>query len=115
VLHHESGRSITFEFTDRPRGLRGHHQFVVQATGPDRCVLWHLTDVDVTHTLRFTWWVLWAPLHDALIEDALTKAQASAEGHPQTPRSQWTIPVRLLRANIRRFASAHPRPNGART
>lgn len=96
VLSHEPGRSVTFEFTGRPRGLLGHHQFVVQGTGPASSVLWHLTDLEPRFPMTVTWRLFWRPLHDALIEDALTKAQAV--GHElgeATPA--WSSYVVLLR------------------
>src|SRR5689334_16864599 len=40
VRDHEPGRSVTFEFTNRPRGIRGTHCLVVVPDG-DGCVLWH--------------------------------------------------------------------------
>ena len=96
VVSHEPGRSVTFEFLGRPRGLLGHHQFVVQATGPASCVLWHLTDLEPRFPMTLTWRLFWRPLHDALIEDALTKAQA-AGSHLDAPTRNWSTYVRLLR------------------
>ena len=96
VVHHDPGRSVTFEFTGRPRGLIGHHQFVVQGTGPDSCVLWHLTDLEPRFPMTVTWRLFWRPLHDALVEDALTKAQAVGDGLG-APAPTWSSYVRLLR------------------
>ena len=96
IRHHEPGRSITFEFLGRPRGLRGHHQFVIQATGETSCVLWHLSDIDASRPMTFTWAPFWGPLHDALIEDSLDKALAVMAGQPWGPR-RWPRYVRTLR------------------
>ena len=111
IRHHEPGHSITFEFLGRPRGLRGHHQFVVQATGVTSCVLWHLSDIDASRPMTFTWAPFWGPLHDALIEDALDKALAATTGQPWSP-GQWPRYVRALRALagpiVRRRPSSKP-------
>jgi hypothetical protein len=109
VVSHEPGRSVTFEFLGRPRGLHGHHQFVVHGTGPDSCVLWHLTDLEPRFPMSVTWRVVWRPLHDALIEDALTKAQEAGEGIGATPPT-WSSYVRLLRRASAPFVGrARPR------
>ena len=97
VEHHDPGRSVTFTFTNRPRGLIGRHQYVVQATGAARCTLWHLTDITPRGLLRFTWVPFWAPLHNALIEDSLYRADAAVAADSGT-RKTWSLYVRALRA-----------------
>jgi len=97
VEHHELGRSVTFSFTDRPRGLVGRHQYVVQATGSERCTLWHLTHITPRGLLRFTWVFFWAPLHNALIEDSLYRA-GTAVAVDSGARKTWSLYVRALRA-----------------
>jgi hypothetical protein len=99
VKHNEPGRSVTFEFTDRPRGLRGHHQFVVQELGSDVCVLWHITDATLSSPTRWTWPIFCGPLHNALIEDALACAQSAFESDVRMPTWSWY--VRLLRLAVR--------------
>jgi len=110
VVGHEPGRSVTFEFVGRPRGLLGHHQFVVQGTGPASCVLWHLTDLEPRFPMTVTWRFFWRPLHDALIEDALAKAEGAGEG-VEAPQPTWSSYVRLLRRATAPFVGpARPRP-----
>ena len=110
VVSHEPGRSVTFEFLGRPRGLLGHHQFVVQGTGPGSSVLWHLTDLEPRFPMTLAWRLFWRPLHDALIEDALTKAQVAA-GELHAPTPTWSPYVRLLRCATAPFVGrARPRP-----
>ena len=99
VVSHEPGRSVTFEFLGRPRGLLGHHQFVVQGTGPASCVLWHLTDLEPRFPMTVTWRLFWRPLHDALIEDALDRAETATTGTQLGPR-RWSPWVRLLRTAL---------------
>jgi hypothetical protein len=96
VAFHEPSRSVTFEFTNRPAGLAGRHQYLVQPTGADRCTLWHITEVDATGLLRLTWAPIWAPLHDALVEDSLDRAQAT-ETDDSGGRTHWSRYVRALR------------------
>lgn len=94
VAGHEPGRSVTFEFTGRPAGLYGTHGFVV--IGDDqRCVLWHLVQIRPTGATRLLWRPLWGPLHDALIEDALARADFVATGSDERPA--WSRWVRVLR------------------
>ena len=107
-MSHEPGRSVTFEFLGRPRGLHGHHQFVVQGTGPASCVLWHLTDLEPRFPMTVTWRLFWRPLHDALIEDALAKAQ-EAGGGSGAPRSRGRRTSGCC-AGRRRRSSAGPGP-----
>ncbi|HEU4945795.1 MAG TPA: hypothetical protein VFT31_01445 [Kribbella sp.] len=113
VEHHEPGRSVTLRFTGRPRGLAGRHQYVVQATGDSNCVLWHLTDITPHGVLRLTWFPFWAPLHNALIEESLDRAEAV--GRTAMTTSHWSMYVRALRAlgSALRFGSAGQRPTTA--
>ena len=113
VVSHEPGRSVTFEFLGRPRGLLGHHQFVVQGTGTASCVLWHLTDLEPRFPMTVTWRLFWRPLHDALIEDALAKAQDVGHGLG-APRQSWSPYVRLLRRATSPFVG-RPRSRAAVT
>lgn len=101
VAHHVPGSSATFEFTGRPPGLRGRHQYFVQPTGADACTLWHLTEAELRGRMRLTWWLIWRPLHNALIEDSLAQAERHAQGWNARP-TRWSPWVRLLRAAVRR-------------
>jgi hypothetical protein len=114
VEHHEPGRSVTFSFTNRPRGLHGRHQFIVQPTGRASCVLWHLTDIAPRGWLRLTWWPFWAPLHNAVIEDSLDRAECVARASGRRTGQDWTLCVRALRAIGRwlNYGSLDPRRNG---
>lgn len=97
VEHHEPGRSVRFRFTGRPPGLWGTHQFVVQESGADSCVLWHLTEVDARGSMRLTWFMFWRFLHDALIEDALVKAAREVLPRDTHGAPRWNPYVRGLR------------------
>jgi hypothetical protein len=120
VENHEPGRSVTFRFTGRPRGLIGRHQYIVQATGADSCVLWHLTDITPQGLLRLTWFTFWGPLHNALIEDSLDRAQGlgvTPAASAVTRRSRWSPYVRGLRvlgSALRFVSDDRPRTAKAR-
>jgi hypothetical protein len=114
VEHHEPRRSVTFRFTGTA-GLTGRHQYIVQATGADSCVLWHLTDITLHGMLRLSWFTFWAPLHNALVEDSLDRAQAlegTGGARVVARRSRWSLYVRGLRAlgsGLSIVSGDHPR------
>lgn len=93
------GCCIHFRFTG-PKGFNGRHRFEVIDTGPDSCLLRHTVDMTTEGPAIVSWCLLFGPLHDALIEDALAQAQASLGQSPTVARwSPWT---RLLRWLISR-------------
>jgi hypothetical protein len=97
VEAYEPGRLIRFRFT-RPHGFNGTHAFVVRADNSGHTVLRHELVMNTSGAARVTWPVVFRPLHDALIEDALDKA-GSALGEGQPPR-RWSLRVRMLRRVI---------------
>jgi hypothetical protein len=88
------GSSIRFRFTG-PKGFDGYHGFDVLAAGTRTCILRHTLAMTAHGPALFSWPVVFRPLHDALLEDALALAEASL-GQPPTVR-RWSIWVRLLR------------------
>ncbi|MBT2439168.1 SRPBCC family protein [Streptomyces sp. ISL-36] len=91
--------STWVRFTFRgPRGFHGFHEYAVLPVDAERTVLRHTLAMRVTGLARLTWPLLWRPLHDALIEDSLRRAEPPGTGTP--PRH--TPYVRLLRALVRR-------------
>ena len=97
VVAYEPGRKITFEFTS-PRGFVGRHWFEVLGHGASGTTLRHTIDMSLVGSARLIWPVAIRPLHDALVEDALTNAQ-TALGEQATP-VPWTPWVRLLRRAV---------------
>src|SRR3972149_5004392 len=75
VEQYEPGRLVRFRFTG-PRGFRGTHSFIV-LSGPDGASLRHEISLRPTGVGRVTWFVVFRPLHDALIEDAMDRASAA--------------------------------------
>lgn len=88
------GRSITFRFT-RPKGFDGVHCYqVIEASGSG-VILRHTLEMKTRGLAVLSWPMVFRPLHDALIEDSLTAAEASLGLTPSLrPWSAW---VRLLR------------------
>ncbi len=85
---------VRFRFS-RPRGLTGVHEFIVEKADPG-CRLSHLIDGEIHGRMLLLWPLVIRPLHDALIEDALDRAEAAVTGAAATP-ARWSFQVRLLR------------------
>jgi hypothetical protein len=94
VENYERGRSITFRFT-APAGFNGTHGFEVE-TGAGASVLRHRLEMEASGAALITWPLIYRPLHDALIEDALDRA---AETYGEQRR--WSSYVRTLRRLLR--------------
>jgi len=93
VEAYEPGQSIRFRFTG-PKGFDGWHGFEVLEATSAHCVLEHRIEMR-THgfgTLLWTLAIRW--LHDAMVEDVLTQAEA-ALGLPAI-RRPWKPYVRFL-------------------
>ncbi len=109
------GQAVRFRFTS-PRGFDGWHAFeVVEATAA-HCVLEHRIEMATRGTALWSWWLLYRPLHDALIEDALSAAQASLGNERRdVPWSRWVKLLRRLLARCDRHPSrdiaGEPRAN----
>ena len=88
-------RSIRFRFT-QPRGIRGHHEFRVAETG-DGCELSHVLAGQSCGLSRLSWPLFWRPLHDAVLEQLLDRAELALTGHVRAP-ARWSPYVRLVRA-----------------
>lgn len=92
---------VRFWFT-RPAGFHGWHQLTVLKEGPGHCVLEHRLEMETCGRALLTWPFIYRPLHDALIEDALTQAEVSL-GLPGT-RHRWSRWVHWLRRALSRTA-----------
>jgi hypothetical protein len=97
IEHYEPARMIRFRFT-RPRGFGGTHGFLVEAEAGGT-LLRHELVMHVSGFARLTWPLVFRPLHDALIEDALDRASA-ALGQSVSVR-RWPVRVRVLRALLK--------------
>jgi hypothetical protein len=99
VEEHEPGSRVCFRFTGPP-GLTGTHEFSVQET-PGGCLLRHVIEGRASGRMLAAWPLVFRPLHDALLEDALNQAHAAVTGRP-APAPVWSWWVRRLRAQAAR-------------
>ena len=102
VEEHEPGRRVRFRFTGPP-GLTGTHEFAV-LEAPGGCVLCHTIDGRTSGHMLAAWPLVLRPLHDALLEDVLDKAEAAVTGRPPAPAA-WSWWVRRLRARAARASA----------
>jgi len=100
---YEPGHSVRFRFT-APHGFVGTHGFDVEALDDARVRIRHVLDMRVEGPARWSWPVLYRPLHDALIEDAFDRAESQFGGQVQRPR--WSGWVRILRRLLARRSRA---------
>jgi hypothetical protein len=107
VEHHVPGESVRFRFT-APRGFCGWHAFEVLDATAAHCVLEHRIEMTTRGLAVWSWPLLYRPLHDALIEDALSVAQASLGEEPR-PVS-WSAWVRFLRWLMNPTGKRRPGP-----
>ena len=91
VEAYEPGKRVRFRFTG-PAGFDGWHGFEAEGS-----TLRHVLDMRASGRAALSWPLVYRPLHDALIEDAL----ANAQGSRPLP---WSAYVRFLRRLLR------PRP-----
>ena len=94
VEAYKPGRFIKFRFTG-PGGFDGYHAFDLSALSDLHVKLRHTVKMNTHGLALISWPLVFGPLHDALLEDALATAQASL-GLPPTMQA-WTPWVRFLR------------------
>jgi hypothetical protein len=94
VEAYEPGRSIRFRFT-KPDGFRGNHRFELEKLSADRVKLCHVIEMRTVGVALLQWYFAIKPLHDALLEDALDRAELFAGGKPRN--REWSLWVRFLR------------------
>jgi hypothetical protein len=95
VVAYVPGRWIRFRFT-APRGFDGFHEFTVHSEGSEGSALHHLAAMRLHWPAKITWPLLWRPLHDALLEDCLDRAERTVTATVRSP-ARWGPYVRLLR------------------
>ena len=94
VVAHEPGKRVTFKFIS-PRGFVGEHWFEILCDEKLQTTLRHTIDMTLVGSALFAWPLAIRPLHDALIEDALTNAQVALGEEPTAVA--WSPWVRVLR------------------
>lgn len=106
VEAYEPGHYIRFRFT-APPGFIGTHCFFVARTGPAAAQLRHEINMQLKGAALLTWPLAIRPLHDALIEDALDKAETRLTG--RTVSRPWPLWVRIIRRLMARVAARKAR------
>ncbi|GAB3492964.1 SRPBCC family protein [Amycolatopsis cihanbeyliensis] len=107
VESYTPGVWVRFRFT-APRGFDGFHEFTLRRADPGRTELRHLMVVRLRGPARFTYPLVWGPLHDAVLEDALDRAELELTGRVPAP-ARWSRYVRLLRGVLSRRQRSRPR------
>lgn len=88
------GSYVHFRFLGPP-GFDGYHAFEVVEVSPTRTLLRHTLEMNTHGLALISWPIVFRPLHDALIEDAFARAEASLHKEPRVVG--WSLLVRLLR------------------
>lgn len=106
VAGYEPGRSVEFRIHG-PQGFSGRHGFHVHPD-EDGAVLTHWIEAEARGRFIASWLLAVRPLHDALVEDALDKAERAVTGRLDAPArwSRWVHLLRRLGARRRRGAQA---------
>jgi len=96
VEEYNPGHSIKFCFTS-PKGFKGFHEFDAVKSSNGAVFLRHRIEMELEGSALLTWPLFIRPLHDALLEDALSTAQASLGIAPQMrPWSSWVKIIRWI-------------------
>lgn len=93
------GRSIQFRFIE-PKGFVGIHRFEIEPTDDRRATLRHVIEMQASGLSWLAWASAIQPLHDALLEDALDRAEVFAG--KQLPKREWSAWVKFVRWIMRR-------------
>ncbi|HEX9106436.1 MAG TPA: hypothetical protein VF832_04400, partial [Longimicrobiales bacterium] len=102
VVEYEPGKAVEFRFSGPP-GFAGGHEFLVERAdldGQPAARLRHVVALRPEGDARYKWPLVYRPLHDALMEDLLDRAEATLRGQP-VPASRWSWYVRLLRSLLK--------------
>ena len=94
IQDYDPGRRIVFRFT-APVGFHGTHSFAVSPR-EGGCELRHVLEMRVSGRALLIWPLVIRHLHDALLEDALDKAE-SVLNEGDWVKRRWPFWVRVLR------------------
>ncbi|KOX12499.1 hypothetical protein [Nocardiopsis sp. NRRL B-16309] len=100
VEEYVPGRRLRLRF-GAPRGFDGFHEFTVRPDPSGGTVLAHLLAMRTHGPAVVSWPLVFRPLHDALLEDLLDRAEHAVGARVRTP-ARWNAWVRLLRVVLRR-------------
>ncbi|NLS96293.1 MAG: SRPBCC family protein [Planctomycetaceae bacterium] len=99
VESYTPGHSIQFRFTE-PKGFVGVHRFEIEPTADGKATLRHVIEMQAAGLAWLAWAIAIRPLHDALLEDALDRAEFFVG--KQLPKREWSAWVKLVRGIMRR-------------
>jgi len=91
---YDPGRCVSFRFK-KPEGFHGSHRFEIEELSPERVILRHVIEMRAVGRAAWSWLFAIRPLHDALMEDALDRAELFTQGTAR--KREWSFWVRLLR------------------
>lgn len=107
VEAYEPGCGIRFRFT-KPEGFHGGHRFELDEIATDRVRLRHVIEMQTSGSSSVKWVFAIRSLHDALLEDALDRAELFLGGKPR--KRSWSLWVRFLRWAMVRAQSFRKKP-----
>jgi len=89
---------VEFEFISKglSKGLQGRHAYWVEQEADGSALLRHTLHAKMDFMAYLRWFLIVRPLHDALVEDSLDKAELHLRGKLARDR-RWSARVRLLR------------------
>lgn len=99
IEQYEPGQSIQFRFT-KPVGFYGWHRIDLEEIDSERSRLTHTVAMKPSVVAKLQWSFVIGPLHDALIEDALDRAEYFVSG--KSIARSWSPWVRFLRSTMKK-------------
>ncbi len=107
IERYRPGKSIRFRF-QQPAGFDGCHGYEVIELTSGATLLRHTLQMRAAGPALLSWPIVFRPLHDALMEDSLSRAEAAVGITPNSRR--WSLWVRLLRRVLTAGRSRRPHP-----
>ncbi|MEU6672056.1 DUF2867 domain-containing protein [Streptomyces sp. NPDC046727] len=110
VTAYEPGRRVRFTFHPP---MSGHHEFVVEPLGRERCRLRHTLELQRGGPMALGWAPAVRWMHDTVVEEVFDNAERATTGTATAP-VRWSPWVRLLHRLTWEKATAGDLPAGAR-
>jgi hypothetical protein len=99
IERYTPGSAITFRFIS-PKGFHGTHGYAIAQDAEGCTVLTHEIDMQIGGVAKVSWPLVFRPLHDALMEDSLDRAEEAITGSLER-KCSWSPYVRVLRRALR--------------
>ncbi|MCZ0991551.1 DUF2867 domain-containing protein [Streptomyces diastatochromogenes] len=110
VSAYEPGRRARFDFNPP---MSGHHEFVIEPLGQDRCHVRHTLELQRRGPMLLGWALAVRWMHDTVLEELLDNVERAATGTVPSP-VRWSPWIRLLHRLTWDRATAGDLPTGAR-